>query len=236
MVRLLLLFLSFATIGFGFKNHLGWLSNKSIEYDDSFYTDEEISKAYRRIIKTHKTDPIHLKKYLKPGDMIEFDNSILGGTVPYSHWGIFLGVIEGKHIIIHVARESNYIKYDNGDEKKSSRISIHLTDLENSGFIGMKAKINNFLDQALLPNSVNVIRNNAIEALDRDARYDLVQNNCEHFATELRYGVKISMQVESRYIFLNSISIFFCIGLTLWVNKLKSERIMREIQTKVKNQ
>ncbi|CEF61881.1 LRAT-like domain-containing protein [Strongyloides ratti] len=220
MIKILLIFLSFSTFGFGFKNHLGWLNNKTLEFDDSFYTDEEIIKAYRRIIKTDITNPVNLKKFLKPGDMIEFDNTILGGSVPYSHWGIFLGIIENKHIIIHVARESNYIKFNDGDEKKSR-------------FNGMKAKINNFLDQAIIPNSVKAIRRNAIKALDRDAKYDLVQNNCEHFATELRYGIKVSMQVESRFIFLNSISILFCIGLTLWVNKMKSERILKEIQKEV---
>uniref|UniRef100_A0A0N4ZP54 LRAT domain-containing protein n=1 Tax=Parastrongyloides trichosuri TaxID=131310 RepID=A0A0N4ZP54_PARTI len=228
MIHLIILFLSLVSSGLTFKNHLGWLTNKTIQFDDSYYTSNEISTSYIRSLRTDTMNPKDLKKFLKPGDMIEFENGILGGSVPYSHWGIFLGIIEEKHIIIHVARESNYFSNEEG-EKKSSRITIHLTDLENSGFNGMMAKINNFLDRALLPNSVELIRKNAMIALDRDAKYDLVQNNCEHFATELRYSRRFSMQVESRYMIMNSFFIFLCTGLTFWINKTKSDRIVKEI-------
>lgn len=56
-------------------------------------------------------------------------------------------------------------------------------------------KINNSMDMQYKPRPANAIVEDAKALVGKELRYDLVSFNCEHFVTELRYGVAKSPQV-----------------------------------------
>jgi len=58
-------------------------------------------------------------------------------------------------------------------------------------------RVNNFLDDKHIPRDADVIVKDARSQVG-DKPYNLMKNNCEHFAKELRYGISISEQVSHR--------------------------------------
>ena len=57
-------------------------------------------------------------------------------------------------------------------------------------------KINNLLDKKYEPRPAHVIIQEAESLLNQELPYSVFQSNCEHFATELRYGKAQSRQVR----------------------------------------
>uniref|UniRef100_A0A0K0EQ25 LRAT domain-containing protein n=1 Tax=Strongyloides stercoralis TaxID=6248 RepID=A0A0K0EQ25_STRER len=172
------------------------------EFDDKLYTNDEINKPNKRPVVTEIMKISQLKEILKPGDMIEFESYILG-LKAYGHWGLFLGIKNGKYIIIHLARESvetdkssYWNQLTNIFQQNGGRMSIHLTDLETAAFSDQTGRINNYLDNEKTPNSAHYIRKIAAEALKKEVQYCIITNNCEHFVTELRYNEKVSLQAK----------------------------------------
>ncbi|CAG0885633.1 unnamed protein product [Darwinula stevensoni] len=75
-------------------------------------------------------------------------------------------------------------------------------------FESSRVRINNFMDHIWTPFPTDVILQNALDAFLKDRRstdlqlpyneeYNILRNNCEHFATLCRYGKKKSKQVEN---------------------------------------
>lgn len=60
---------------------------------------------------------------------------------------------------------------------------------------GDRWKINNYLDKTHKPNQIYAILKQATGFIGAHLPYNLVTNNCEHFATDLRYGKRRSLQV-----------------------------------------
>lgn len=56
-------------------------------------------------------------------------------------------------------------------------------------------KVNNLLDDKYEPRPVRAIVREAYSLLGRELPYCVLRSNCEHFATELRYGKAESRQV-----------------------------------------
>ncbi|CAF1515495.1 unnamed protein product [Adineta ricciae] len=129
----------------------------------------------------------------KPGDMIEF----IRGT--YSHWAIYVDdgfVIHrwGDHDGIgkSVGFWGNFLTFSGTQFDKATILQSKVDDVLR---LGGKARINNYRDGKWKPLETDVILDKARRALNTEG-YNLVYNNCEHFATECRYGEASSRQVQ----------------------------------------
>ncbi|CAM4922036.1 unnamed protein product [Rotaria socialis] len=145
-------------------------------------TDEEKQKVIEDICET-----------AKPGDMLEFDRG------QYNHWAIYIGggyVIHRWNNDSDTEQSTSFLKSimtnfgaqsDNGKIVKSKLFDVLK--------YGIKVRVNNYLDSERQPLDVQVILEKAERVVGQKG-YDLICCNCEHFATECRYGVPISRQVR----------------------------------------
>lgn len=62
-----------------------------------------------------------------------------------------------------------------------------------------KWNVNNILDERYEPFSPEEIVERAESMLDQEQPYRVAQKNCEHFATNMRYGMPESRQVRDVY-------------------------------------
>ncbi|CAF0905353.1 unnamed protein product [Rotaria sp. Silwood1] len=144
-----------------------------------------------KIDKSKENEDVFEKAQL--GDMIQFNR----GT--YSHWAIYVGngcVIHrwGDHDGIgkSVGFWGNLLTFSGTQFDKATILQSHVSDVLK---LGGKAQINNYLDKKYKPLPVEIILDKARRALNQEG-YNLVYSNCEHFATECRYGQPNSRQVQ----------------------------------------
>ncbi|KAG9272468.1 phospholipase A and acyltransferase 4 isoform X1 [Astyanax mexicanus] len=131
--------------------------------------------------------PSQLDKKPEPGDLIE----IYRGT--YQHWAIYIG----DGYVIHLAPPSEHaqagaysmmsVLCDKAVVKKEQLWDVVGDDMYT---------INNLLDHKYEPRPVQDILRDAHSLLYRELPYCVFRGNCEHFATELRYGKAESRQVR----------------------------------------
>ena len=57
-----------------------------------------------------------------------------------------------------------------------------------------KWEINNLMDGRRRPRDARIIVAKALQLVGSEPQYNLISNNCEHFATGLRYGISLSRQ------------------------------------------
>ncbi|XP_026991006.2 phospholipase A and acyltransferase 3-like [Tachysurus fulvidraco] len=134
-----------------------------------------------------KMAPGQCEEKPQPGDLIE----IYRGN--YQHWGIYVG----DGYIIHLAPPSEHahagassmmsVLYDKALVKKEELWYVVGDD---------EYKVNNLLDDKYEPRPVRAIIREAHSLLGRELPYCVFRSNCEHFATELRYGKAESRQVR----------------------------------------
>ncbi|XP_012696669.1 phospholipase A and acyltransferase 3-like [Clupea harengus] len=121
------------------------------------------------------------------GDLIE----IFRGT--YQHWAVYIG--DGH--VIHVAPSNE--QAGGGAYSMMSMLSdrafIKKTELWD--VVGTNQyRINNLLDDKYEPRPAHVIQREAQRQEGQEVPFSVFQGNCEHFATELRYGKAESRQVH----------------------------------------
>ncbi|XP_039902774.1 phospholipase A and acyltransferase 3-like [Simochromis diagramma] len=116
------------------------------------------------------------------GDLIEISRD------NYKHWAVYVGAGFVVHFVNHsgVAIGAS-VRAANGIVLKEKMWNVVGKD---------KWKINNSMDRKYKPRPANAIVEDAKALVGKELRYDLVSFNCEHFVTELRYGVAESPQVE----------------------------------------
>ncbi|TNN28397.1 Retinoic acid receptor responder protein 3 [Liparis tanakae] len=126
----------------------------------------------------------------KPGDLIQ----IFRGT--YQHWAVYIGEDE----VVHFTAPG-------GNSSSSGIVSLAL----NNGFAQVKRQniwkvihgdpfeINNLFDDKYDPRDRDVIVKEACRMVGSKRKYKIATMNCEHFATELRYGQPESRQVGGAY-------------------------------------
>ncbi|CAF3744010.1 unnamed protein product [Adineta steineri] len=127
------------------------------------------------------------------GDMIQFKRGL------YSHWAIYIGNDE----IIHQWGANDGIGESvgiSGNIMTIYGIQFNKAEICKSKIIdvmvyGGNVHINNFLDSKRKPLPIRLILERAENAVGRIG-YNLLYNNCEHFATECRYGQATSNQVQ----------------------------------------
>ncbi|NWV36050.1 HRSL1 enzyme, partial [Grantiella picta] len=120
----------------------------------------------------------------KPGDLIEIDRPL------YQHWALYLG---GGYVI-HVTDDGAPSLSSGSSSVFSSRAKVKKQLLKE--VVGNNTwRVNNKYDRSRTPLPVEQILQRAEQWIDREVPYDVLNNNCEHFVTELRYRDPVSHQV-----------------------------------------
>ncbi|XP_061585730.1 phospholipase A and acyltransferase 5-like [Cololabis saira] len=121
----------------------------------------------------------------KPGDLIEIFRRC------YQHWAVYVG---GGNVV-------HFVK---------ARLRANTGKVLNQKFEDVlkqnKWKVNNLLDDKDPPRPANDIVKNARSLVDAELNYNLKKYNCEHFATEMRYGKRESQQVKKKAALVNAAS------------------------------
>ncbi|CAL8262001.1 unnamed protein product [Lota lota] len=119
----------------------------------------------------------------RPGDLIEIFRS------GYQHWAVYVGEDEVVHLTI------SYGKPGTGACCASSYEKAVIRKHKLSRVIGgCRWRINNVLDRKWPPRAAGVIVEEALALVGSEENYSIVKRNCEHIATELRYGKANSRQ------------------------------------------
>ncbi|XP_075182800.1 phospholipase A and acyltransferase 2-like isoform X2 [Anomaloglossus baeobatrachus] len=117
------------------------------------------------------------------GDLIEFIRPF------YQHWGIYVG----DGYVVHLTDQE-------GGSSLSSAFGgsavVRKDHLENVAK-GCCYKVNNKYDEKVKPYPPEKVVRAALELVDQTMPYSVTRANCEHFATELRYGKGFSDQVAN---------------------------------------
>uniref|UniRef100_A0A8C5R2Z0 LRAT domain-containing protein n=1 Tax=Leptobrachium leishanense TaxID=445787 RepID=A0A8C5R2Z0_9ANUR len=106
------------------------------------------------------------------GDLLEFPRD------RYSHWGVYVG----DEKIVHVIAESLV---------RGSVMKQLVTVVAD----GNRYRVNNKYDKRCAPRKPKEIVKSADKEVGNLTDYNLLTNNCEHFATMMRYGKTFSDQV-----------------------------------------
>ena len=156
----------------------GKSSTPSRSRELAHYDDKKASAA-----RTHSTtdfvDPISLVKTLQPGDLIQVKGKYIRQWF-YSHFAVYYG----NGYIIHV------------DRPESGGTVKVMQDVMVDKFKGSLVRKNNHMDNTIhfhakTPREIVLT---ARSMVDQIWDYDLLTNNCEHFAAFCRYGRKVSLQ------------------------------------------
>ncbi|XP_060580380.1 phospholipase A and acyltransferase 3-like [Ruditapes philippinarum] len=122
---------------------------------------------------------------LEEGDLIEFYRSI------YCHWAVYIG--NGN--VIHLLSNPNDITgKSNNKDNKGGGGNVQIDDIRSVAG-DSKTYRHNDLDKQMTPFSKTEIVRRARMKVGKH-KYGLITYNCEHFATECRYGEARSLQVE----------------------------------------
>uniref|UniRef100_A0A674H797 LRAT domain-containing protein n=1 Tax=Taeniopygia guttata TaxID=59729 RepID=A0A674H797_TAEGU len=122
----------------------------------------------------------------QPGDLIEIDRT------GYQHWALYVG----DGYVIHVTDEgatsltlsSSSIRATTAKVKKQLLKDVVGND---------NWRVNNKYDHYYTPFPVKKIIQHAEQWVGRVVPYDVLNKNCEHFVTMLRYGEGVSDQVRN---------------------------------------
>ena len=125
---------------------------------------------------------------LRPGSIIKFKRKY------YCHYGVYY--------------KRNKVVHFNGtleEKKESSVVLSNLNEVWGEPYIVGDT----FYD--LEPMNVNEVMNRCHDMLETERKdpYNVLWNNCEHMATYIRYGKKVSKQVKNFSLFLSIISFIF---------------------------
>ncbi|CAK6449654.1 unnamed protein product [Pipistrellus nathusii] len=127
----------------------------------------------------------------KPGDLIEIFR------IGYQHWALYVG----DGCVIHLAPPDGFSGAGSPSVLSvlSSRGMVKKQRLKD--VVGdCPYQVNNHLDQEYTPLPVNKIIRSAEKMVGKQLAYDVLDRNCEHFVTDLRYGKARSRQAEKSII------------------------------------
>ncbi|GMT15670.1 hypothetical protein PFISCL1PPCAC_6967, partial [Pristionchus fissidentatus] len=142
-----------------------------------------------------------MAKIVQNGDLLEFKRFVQLGKLKkrfYTHWGVCVGEHENKPMVAHM-----FIIEEGGVQETITSAFIAVTgDLE-SAEVRLDAlddvctdlcRINNLDDRKYTKLDTQMIFKRAIDMLGQH-NYNLIYNNCEHFAKWCRYDKHTSNQV-----------------------------------------
>ncbi|XP_075426095.1 phospholipase A and acyltransferase 4-like isoform X2 [Ascaphus truei] len=116
----------------------------------------------------------------KPGDLIKFSRR------GYQHWGIYVG----NGDVVHIAD----LKGCSSFAAVRGWVVVRKGRVED---IAKKCdyKVHNKYDHKVIPRHPDEVVRDALAQVGTEMSYNLTRKNCEHFATELRYGKGFCGQV-----------------------------------------
>uniref|UniRef100_A0A8C5R5R8 LRAT domain-containing protein n=1 Tax=Leptobrachium leishanense TaxID=445787 RepID=A0A8C5R5R8_9ANUR len=117
----------------------------------------------------------------KPGDLIEFIRPF------YQHWGIYVG----DGYVVHLTDQEGWSSFSSAFGGTAVVRKDRLENVAN----GCSYRVNNKYDQKMIPYPPEEVIKAALDLVGQTMNYSVTSANCEHFATELRYGRCISEQV-----------------------------------------
>uniref|UniRef100_A0A803T1V6 LRAT domain-containing protein n=1 Tax=Anolis carolinensis TaxID=28377 RepID=A0A803T1V6_ANOCA len=121
----------------------------------------------------------------KPGDLIEIDR------VLYKHWAVYIDDGYVVHLVSDDAvRENPPLSLSVRTQKAVVKCQL-LSEASGEN----KWRVNNKLDEEHKPKPIWEIVITALQMVGEKIDYNLLKMNCEHFATDLRYGHPESGQV-----------------------------------------
>uniref|UniRef100_A0A3B3UU98 HRAS-like suppressor 3 n=1 Tax=Poecilia latipinna TaxID=48699 RepID=A0A3B3UU98_9TELE len=121
-----------------------------------------------------------------PGDLIEIFRNV------YEHWAVYVGDGYVVHLLGPDERPSTKSDTINLPMGKNNILKQKLLEVVSTD----EWHINNKLDQEKQPRPAHIIVDQANKLVGTTRSYNVVEYNCEHFATELRYGDAESQQVR----------------------------------------
>ncbi|XP_058668520.1 phospholipase A and acyltransferase 1-like [Ammospiza nelsoni] len=120
----------------------------------------------------------------QPGDLIEIFRPF------YQHWALYVG----DGYVIHVTDEASSILLSSSSIR-ATRAKVKKEVLKD--VVGNhRWRVNNKYDRSCTPFPVEEIIRRAELCIDREVPYNVLNSNCEHFVTMLRYGEGVSDQVS----------------------------------------
>ncbi|XP_027562551.1 HRAS-like suppressor 3 [Neopelma chrysocephalum] len=123
----------------------------------------------------------------KPGDLIEIKRQL------YQHWALYLG----DGYVIHVTAEDESIPPLSAGSVTLLTKKVKVKKQLLKEVVGNNGcKVNNKYDRSRTPLPVKEIIRRAERCIGMEVTYDLLESNCEHFVTWLRYGEGDSSQVR----------------------------------------
>uniref|UniRef100_A0A671WQ94 LRAT domain-containing protein n=1 Tax=Sparus aurata TaxID=8175 RepID=A0A671WQ94_SPAAU len=121
-----------------------------------------------------------------PGDLIEIFRGV------YQHWAVYVGDDDVVHVTSpQVVSPLSVLLLSNPDLSESGIITLEEVVGDN------KWRINNVLDKMYKPRPAHIIVEEALLEVGKMMEYFVLSENCEHFATKLRYGKAESIQVTT---------------------------------------
>uniref|UniRef100_A0A0K0EUZ5 LRAT domain-containing protein n=1 Tax=Strongyloides venezuelensis TaxID=75913 RepID=A0A0K0EUZ5_STRVS len=151
---------------------------------------------------------------LQPGDNLECKVGYGSGNGFFQHWGTYIGTKNNIHEVVHYSKgeidiedeKSHATSFSSCFKINGKEGSIQIDNLYD--FSGKcLVRINNSMDKNHKPFPKVVIIERAKRRVG-ETEYDILTNNCEHFAKWARYGLSISKQA----IFAETMMIFFVVG------------------------
>ncbi|XP_030251458.1 phospholipase A and acyltransferase 4-like isoform X2 [Sparus aurata] len=118
----------------------------------------------------------------EPGDLIEISR------VVYLHFAVYVGDGYVVHVTTAGGAASSSLKCSSS--KKAIVRKQKLKEV-----VGNSTwKINNILDKMYEPRPADDIVEEALGQVGNVMEYSVTSENCEHFATKMRYGIPLSIQ------------------------------------------
>ncbi|XP_061585749.1 uncharacterized protein LOC133450862 [Cololabis saira] len=127
-------------------------------------------------------------KEVKPGDLIEIFRGL------FKHWAVYVG---GGNVVHLVPPGGVSGSISGGDVGLVGEGKVWKEKLEKVVEKNMW-RVNNLLDDKYTPRPADDIVKTACSLEDTKKQYNLVIYNCEHFATDMRYGKPESRQVWNK--------------------------------------
>ncbi|CAL8272790.1 unnamed protein product [Arctogadus glacialis] len=133
------------------------------------------------------------------GDLIEIFHAV------YKHWAVYVGDGFVVHLIPNGS--SGTSSSSSGSSSGSMSITKAMVKYEElKAVVGDdKWEIHNLMDDVHRPQDAKIIVTKARQLVGTQRQYHVLSHNCEHFATEMRYGISRSRQpvftlVRSAYV------------------------------------